>query len=156
MTSLVWSDTILDDASRTRDRVEADLQRAQIPGSVVLTGPASMPGVLTKGDIDLHLRVPPDQFEAVVRELRNLYLHASLHSWAATLAVFHVPAEIPTGLAVTPLDSPHDRRFTSTWNLLRDDPGLLAQYNILKSSSFGTARYEEQKSEFFSRIADAP
>jgi hypothetical protein len=152
---LQWSDTILDDARRVLRRVERELTRARVAGEVVVTGPASMPGVLTKGDLDLQLRVPPDQFDVAVRRLSEIYARASVHAWAATLAVFDVSAAEPAGLAVTPIGSPHDRRFTSTWLRLRSEPDLLREYNTIKTDFYGTAEYESRKSAFFDKIADA-
>lgn len=148
----MWSETLLHEARRVRDRVERDLSSTGVPGDVVITGPASLPSVLTKGDVDLHLRVPPDRFDDAVRRLDELYEPASLHSWAPTLAVFDVPAAVATGLAVTPIGSIHDRRFTVAWLRLRTEPDLLREYNAIKSEFFGTADYENRKSAFFDTI----
>jgi uncharacterized protein len=153
MDGLIWSDTIVAEAATARDRVAAELARAGVPGVLTVTGPAGMPGVLTRGDIDLHLRVEPDDFADAVTRLVDLYAPASRHSWADTLAVFEVPATRATGLAVTPVGSPHDRRFTRSWQRLLTDPVLLAAYNDLKRRYAGAAAYEEQKSAFFDRVA---
>ena len=152
MVSLIWSDTILAEAGATRDRVAAELVEAQINGVVTVTGPAGMPGVLTRGDVDLHLRVDPGHFAEVVSRLGRLYEPTSQNSWAATLAVFEVPADRPTGLAVTPVGSPHDRRFSRSWERLRTEPDLLHDYNALKVRHVDTDSYEEHKSAFFDRI----
>lgn len=153
MNDLILSDTIVDEARQTRDRVETELARADIPGEVVVTGPASIPGVLTRGDIDLHLRVDPALFETAVERLRTIYPPASLRSWAPTLAVFDVPAARPTGLAVTPVASTHDKRFTSAWQRLPNEPDLLREYNAIKLQDQTVDVYEERKSAFFDRIA---
>jgi hypothetical protein len=150
---LVWSDGLLDQARRTRRDVAAALATLGVPGELVLTGGASVPGALTRGDIDLHLRVPRERFEAVVARLGQVYPVASPGAWAATLAVYDVPGPRPTGLAVTPLDSEHDRRFVSTWAALSRSPQLLAEYNALKSAAAGTADDERRKSDFFTRIS---
>lgn len=152
---LVWSDTILDDARRLQQRVERELASARIAGDLSVTGPASWPRVLTKGDLDLHLRVSADHFEVSVGRLRAVYPATSLNAWADTLAVFEVPAVRPAGLAVTPLGSEHDRRFTSAWRRLRAEPDLLRAYNALKSRYFGTPQYEATKSAFFDEITDS-
>lgn len=151
----MWSDTILDDARRLRLQVERELASARIFGDLLVTGPASWPGVLTKGDLDLQLRVPADRFEVSVDRLRAVYPATSLSAWAATLAVFEVPAVRSAGLAVTPLGSDHDRRFTSAWRRLRAEPDVLRAYNALKSRYFGTPQYETAKSAFFDEIADS-
>jgi GrpB-like predicted nucleotidyltransferase (UPF0157 family) len=151
-TALVLSDTILDEGLEACGRVRRRLEALGVPGEVVLTGAASVPGALTKGDLDLHLRVPPESFGGAVDSLSTVYRPSSRSAWAATLAVFDVPSARPTGLAVTPRGSEHDVRFRRAWLLLRDDPGLLAEYNELKRDTFGDASYDERKSAFFTRI----
>lgn len=153
MDSLVWSDTYLDEADRLRRRVAAVLVAAGLPGDLVLVGPASFPGVLTRGDIDLHLRVPAGDFAATVERLHTLYRPTSRESWAPTLAVFDIPAGRPAGLAATPVGSEHDERFTTSWRRLRSEPDLLREYNALKTTHVATPEYEERKSAFFSRIS---
>ena len=135
MAELVWSDDLLAEARRTRDDVAAELAAAGVRGELVLTGGLSVPGALTKGDVDLHLRVEPARFADTVARLQRRYAVGSPHAWAPTLAVFDVPGTLPTGLAVTPVGSEHDDRFTSTWQALRENPDLLARYNALKATT---------------------
>jgi GrpB-like predicted nucleotidyltransferase (UPF0157 family) len=99
--------------------------------------------------------VPPDLFVTAVERVRRD--HAVVHPeiWCATLATFAVSAALPAGLAVTPIGSEHDVRFTRSWDRLRTDPALLAEYNELKRAgeSLAPHEYEEQKSAFFSLLA---
>ncbi len=150
----MWSDDLLAEARHIRDDVAAELVAAGVGGELVLTGGLSVPGALTKGDVDLHLRVAPEHFADTVARLEGRYATASPHAWAPTLAVFDVPATLSTGLAVTPVGSEHDDRFTNTWRALRESPDLLARYNALKASSAGTPAYERLKSDFFTAISD--
>jgi hypothetical protein len=79
---------------------------------LVLTGGSSVPGALTKGDVDLHLRVGPAGFAECVAALRGAYDVVHPEIWQDTLATFEVPgAPLPTGVAVTPVGSAHDVRF---------------------------------------------
>lgn len=149
---LVWSDGLLEEARRVRDEVAAALDRLGVPGELRLTGAAGMPGVLTKGDVDLHLRVPVDRFGEAVDRLRRAYAVGSPHAWARTLAVFDVPGARATGLAVTPVGSEHDVRFVTTWQRLADEPSLVADYNRVKASAAGTQAYERLKSAFFDSL----
>jgi uncharacterized protein len=154
MADLVWSDAITADAHAIRGEVEQHLACLGVPGRVELTGAASLPGVLTKGDIDLHLRVTePGAFPGVVELLGDHFQPASPEAWAGTLAVFEVPGGRPTGLAVTPVDSEHDRRFRRCWIRLREEPLLLSEYNAMKRTSYGGPSYEALKTDFFNRIA---
>lgn len=151
--ALVLSDTLLEEARAACRAVRRRMTVLGIEGDLLLTGGASVPGALTKGDIDLHLRVPPGSFRSAVDRLRVEYRTASLSTWAETLAVFEVPASRPTGLAVTAAGSEHDLRFSRAWERLRSDPALLEEYNDLKRAAFGDASYEERKSAFFTRLA---
>ena len=150
---LVWSDGLLDEARRAREEVAGALVEIGVPGELVLTGAASTPGALTKGDVDLHLRVGPADFQDAVERLSRVYEVGSPHAWPATLAVFDIPRARPTGLAVTPVGSEHDLRFTTTWRALRRDPALLQAYNALKRRTGGTDGYEEAKAAFFTSIS---
>jgi GrpB-like predicted nucleotidyltransferase (UPF0157 family) len=122
-----------------------------LPGhELVLTGGSSVPGALTKGDIDLHLRVAPRDFGPAVATLRTIYAVVHPEIWQSTLATFTIEAELPTGLAVTPAGGEHDLRFRRTWELLAADPELLAEYNAVKLAGGGD--YEARKSAFFDRL----
>ena len=112
-----------------------------------------MAGVLTRGDVDLHLRVEPRAFDGAVERVRAAYPVASPGAWAPTLAVFEVPRRRATGLAVTPLHSQHDRRFRLAWDALRRDPALVVEDNALTSGSVGSADDEARKSRFFGAIS---
>jgi GrpB-like predicted nucleotidyltransferase (UPF0157 family) len=146
---LVWSDGLMEEARRTREEVAAELVALGVPGDLVLTGATSVPGALTKGDVDLHLRVDWTAFEAVVERLRGVYPVGSPQAWAPTLAVFDVSGPRPTGLAVTPRGCEHDLRFTQAWNALRHHPEWLRRYNALKAEAAETGAYEACKSAFF-------
>jgi len=145
-----------DEAAAVVDAERAALLAGGVPGELVWTGGSSVPGALTRGDVDLHLRVPPAQFATAVALVRRD--HAVVHPeiWCATLATFAVDAPLPAGLAVTPVGSEHDVRFTRTWQLLRDDPRLLAAHNRLKveADALDPGRYEDLKSAFFTRLLD--
>jgi GrpB-like predicted nucleotidyltransferase (UPF0157 family) len=140
------------DAERVR------LDALGVPGELVLVGGSSVPGALTHGDVDLHLRVPAPDFAEVVAALREVYPVVHPEIWSATLATFTVPrhtaADLPTGLAATPRGSVHDVRFTRSWQRLRADPKLVEQYNAMKLAEDGPdgAQYEARKSAFFDRL----
>ncbi len=118
------------------------------------TGGSSVPGALTRGDVDLHLRVAPADFAVTVSRLRGVYPVVHPGIWQATLATFTVPAALPAGLAVTPAGSVHDVRFTRCWQLLAAEPVLLAEYNAMKRAAGDD--YEQRKSEFFDRLLGPP
>ncbi|SNY68657.1 GrpB family protein [Paractinoplanes atraurantiacus] len=121
---------------------------------LLLVGGSSVPGALTKGDVDLHLRIPPAAFAETVEILRGVYRVVLPHIWQPTLATFEADAPLPTGVAVTPAGSEHDLRFTRTWQRLAADPALLRAYNDLKlAAQSDPEEYERRKSAFFDTLA---
>jgi GrpB-like predicted nucleotidyltransferase (UPF0157 family) len=151
--------TTLRQAGEIHERAQAILatERERLapllpPHELRLTGGTSVVTALTKGDVDLHLRVDELDFPATVAALRQLYAVVHRHMWTDTLATFSVPAPLPTGVAVTPIGSEHDIRFVTTWQLLSSRPDLLAEYNAVKQTA--GADYEARKSAFFDRIVN--
>ena len=122
-----------------------------------VTGASSLPGALTGGDIDLHLRVSPERFAAVVATLSDRYEVVHPEIWTDTLATFRVPGRPEVGVAATPIGSEHDRRFRAAWLRLRTDPAALAAYNEMKRAHEGapTAEYLAAKRAFFDALAGA-
>lgn len=131
--------------------VQALLDTIGVPGQLVLVGGSSVPGALTRGDIDLHLRVPSGDFDQVASRLKDVFDVVHPEIWAPTLATFDVTRDPPVGLAVTPRDSEHDLRFTRSWQLLAADPGLVQAYNEVKQSA-ADDEYEARKSDFFDML----
>jgi hypothetical protein len=153
MITLRWSDDVLPTARAVLAVQRARLAVLGVPGELRLVGGSSVPGALTVGDVDLHLRVEQAAFATAVAVLREHYpvVHADI--WGPTLATFEVPATVPAGLAVTPAGSEHDLRFTRTWLLLAADADLLAEHNAVKASAEpGGEEYERRKSELFDRV----
>ena len=133
--------------SEQRDRLAA----LGIDGELVLVGGSSVVGAVTKGDVDLHLRVPAPEFDRVVALLGGSATVVHPEIWSDSLATFEVEAELPTGIAVTPVGSEHDLRFSRCWQLLAADPALVAEYNRVKLAA-DAELYEQRKSEFFDRL----
>ena len=73
MTSLHPAEEFIPGAMRILAAVRARLAPLLPPHELTLTGGSSVPGALTKGDVDLHLRVSPGDFAATVGILRTLY-----------------------------------------------------------------------------------
>lgn len=143
--------TALEVLERVRDQLPA------VPDAVLeLTGGSSLAGAVTGGDVDLHLRVPPEHFASTVEVLRGPYAVVHPEIWCATLATFAVPdvEGVEIGLAVTPIDSLHDRHFRVAWDRLRGDPEALAAYNAMKlrHADADTATYDAAKAAFFTEL----
>lgn len=143
-------------ASRILEAERARLRPLIPKAELRLSGGSSLAGALTRGDVDLHLRVPVANYPRALDVLRGLYAVRRPEIWSDTLATFEVEATLPTGLAATPIGSEHDRRFTRSWQLHANEPRLLDAYNSLKRrhAKGDAATYEAAKSAFFSDLMD--
>jgi hypothetical protein len=155
---LRWARDIYDEAVAIVAAESAVLRASGVPGELVWTGGSSVQGALTRGDVDLHLRVAPDLFENAVELIRRDHVVVHPEIWCDTLATFAVEAPIAAGLAVTPIGSEHDFRFIRSWHRLRNEPLLLAEYNDMKlaGESLDLNEYESQKAAFFTRLVTFP
>jgi GrpB-like predicted nucleotidyltransferase (UPF0157 family) len=142
--------------------VEACLraQRARIerllPGAdLVHVGATAVPGALTKGDVDLMVRVSSGEFEPAVRALRSAYAIHQPENWTPTYASFVDPAatDPPVGVQVVVAGSRDEALFEPFLDALRGDPALLDEYNALKRRLDGSdyERYTREKGDFIER-----
>ena len=72
-----------------------------VPGAdVEHVGATAVPGALTKGDVDIAVRVGKPQFSAAVDALSSRYAIHQPHNWTPTLASFTEPdpGELPVGI----------------------------------------------------------
>ena len=148
------SDEVLPRARSVIGREQERLAELAPDAILEFTGGSSLPGGLTSGDIDLHLRVPPGSFSATVEALGHVYDVVHPEIWSATLATFTVRGDGQVGVAVTPVGSEHDRRFVRAWQRLRTEPELVDAYLDLKRRHAGgdRAAYTAAKSEFFNAL----
>jgi GrpB-like predicted nucleotidyltransferase (UPF0157 family) len=119
-------------------------------------GSTAIRGALTKGDLDLLVRVEPGDFDAAVAGLRGLYAVDQPENWTATFASFADPqaADPPVGVQLAVAGSADDALFAPFRDALVGDPALLAEYNALKLRSDGEDydRYTDVKAEFVKRV----
>jgi GrpB-like predicted nucleotidyltransferase (UPF0157 family) len=115
-----------------------------------------LPGALTKGDVDLLVRVSESDFPTAVGALCRLYAVHQPHNWTSTLASFIAPdaAELGVGIQLVVKGSDADGFFGPFRNALINTPALLAEYNELKLRLDGLdyEQYTEQKDEFIERV----
>lgn len=139
---------------------EAERRRilAAVPGAEVIhTGASSIPTLLTRGDLDIHVRVAGEEFDRARAALERTYTAYRRGMWTDAFAAFSDAArEPPVGVALTVLGAEHDVRFMKGWQRLRDEPELVDELNTLKKRHAGgdEAAYEADKSAFFDRIAE--
>jgi GrpB-like predicted nucleotidyltransferase (UPF0157 family) len=119
-------------------------------------GSTSIPGALTKGDVDLLVRVEEGAFATASATLRELYAVHQPENWTPTYASFSDPeaADPPVGVQLAVKGSPDDALFGPFREAMMSDPALLAEYNALKLRLDGAdyERYTKVKGEFVERV----
>ena len=135
-----------------RARIAAVLPAAEIEH----VGSTAIPGALTKGDLDLLVRVPAARFGAAVAMLRGMYAVHQAENRTPTYASFLDPAacDPPVGVQLAVAGSADDALFAPFRDALIADPALLAEYNALKRGLDGAGyeRYTDVKGAFVERV----
>ncbi len=154
----------LQSADQLRPQVERILRgvmaqlRALVPDAELHhIGATALPGALTKGDVDVLLRVPAPRFSAAVAALRPYFAVKQPDNWTAGFASFgdDTGHELPLGVQVVAEESASDFLL-----FLRDylsaHAEALAEYNRLKAAhaAEGPDAYWRAKDVFLSRILD--
>ena len=138
---------------------QAKIRRLLARAEVLHTGGTSVSDALTRGDLDIHVRVPADDFCDAREALVSVYAPYCPEMWTAEFATFVEPnAPIATGIALTSLGGEHDRRFVVGWERLRREPLLLEAYNALKREyerAPDADSYRSAKSAFFSALVSS-
>jgi GrpB-like predicted nucleotidyltransferase (UPF0157 family) len=119
-------------------------------------GSTSIPGALTKGDLDLLVRVDASGFEPAVETLLALYAVHQPENWTPTYASFTDPDadDPPVGVQLVVAGSRDDALFGPFRRAMIADPDLLAAYNDLKRRYDGSDydTYTAAKAEFIERV----
>jgi GrpB-like predicted nucleotidyltransferase (UPF0157 family) len=116
------------------------------------TGGTSVRGVLTTGDVDLHVRTDRCSFDAAREALSDLYRPLYLDAWHAEGAFFVAPASYPpVEVALTVVGILDDLHHGEAWNRIAADAALRVQYNALKHKHEGSSLsdYLVAKRDFF-------
>ena len=150
------SDEVLPVALAILDQVRAELRGSLPTAELLLTGSASRSGMLTRGDIDLHLRLPAADVEGAVAVLEGAWTPVHRSMWTPGFVTFERSIDgHEVGVAVTALGDEHDDRFRASWERLAADPELAEAYDRLKREHEGgpAAAYGEAKARFFGELA---
>lgn len=114
-------------------------------------GSTAVPGLITKGDLDINIRIDKESFGPVVSKLKELYQINQPDNWTETYASFKAVIDgIDFGLQVSVIGSPDDY-FVQHRDLLKNRPDLVERYNQLKRDFEGKDmdEYRKAKEEFF-------
>jgi GrpB-like predicted nucleotidyltransferase (UPF0157 family) len=140
-------------------RHRGEIRRLLPYAQVEHVGSTSVPGALTKGDVDLLVRVDPERFGDTVERLRERYAVHQPENWTATYASFVHPSERrpPVGVQLVVAGSPEESLFIPFREALIADRELLSRYNELKARHDGESyeRYTSLKGRFVEDVLAA-
>jgi len=114
-----------------------------------------MPGLLTSGDVDLHVRADAQSFGPARDLLCQLYEPLFRDEWDSEVAYFVAPkARPPVEIVLTLIGSVDDLYHGEAWQRIVADHELVERYNSLKRNHEGVpiAGYKAAKREFFHGI----
>ena len=120
-------------------------------------GATALPTGLTKGDVDVNLRIDTEAFARAVDVLRRHYEPAQEHNWTPTYASFKTDAyPLPLGIQVTVIGSPDDF-LLALRDAMRTRPAVLDEYTECKrrAAAFGPDAYWEAKDTFLRALRSA-
>jgi GrpB-like predicted nucleotidyltransferase (UPF0157 family) len=157
VTSFKPSETFAAAANDEFERHRAKIAAAVPDADIHHVGGTSLPGALTKGDLDVQIRVTPERFADAASRLAELYAKSKTYAWDEGFAAFEAPADgrsDPTAISVVAIGSAYDWCGAALWELLAANSALLRRYNELKTRHDGGSLedYEEAKSVFFREL----
>jgi GrpB-like predicted nucleotidyltransferase (UPF0157 family)/GNAT superfamily N-acetyltransferase len=143
---------------RQVERALADARRelqALAPGvQLEHVGATALPEGLTKGDVDVNLRVQADRFDQVVAKLSARFETAQPDYWSPTFASFSDDRSgLPLGIQVTVAGSDDDF-LVALRDRLCDDSALRRQYDEIKRDAAPAGRdaYWRAKDHFLREV----
>jgi GrpB-like predicted nucleotidyltransferase (UPF0157 family) len=145
---------VRDAVERLFARVAARLQRLIPNADVQHVGSTAIPGALTKGDLDVQVRVDELDYAAAKEKLIAVYSvnHGGFNSDDAIS--FEADDSDPSlGIHLTVIGGPADMQWKFR-DLLIESPQLLAEYDRLKREFDGGSmeKYREAKAQFVARV----
>ncbi|WP_072394683.1 GrpB family protein [Hyphomicrobium sp. CS1GBMeth3] len=143
------------DAERLFERVAAELRKV-LPATADIrhVGATAVSGCLTKGDLDIVVRVAPEHFAVAERVLAEGFARNTGSKRTDTFAAFEDPQTEPhLGIQLT-VAGGEDDYFHLFVEALQRDPALVARYNALKLQHAGAPMdaYRAAKSAFIEEI----
>lgn len=150
------------DTEPARDKAQALFERVRnwlaplLPtdGDIRHIGATAVPGCLTKGDLDIVVRVPGQDFQQADALLAEHFARNDGSIRTVSFSAFEDASTDPhLGIQLTMMDGPHDF-FHLFVEALRRSPELVSDYNTLKLQHEGSdmAVYRAAKDDFVERV----
>ena len=120
-------------------------------------GSTSVTNSITKGDLDVVVRVKKEEFKEAVELLKSIYDINQSDNWSDTLASFKDDDTlgIDFGAQLVVKDSKSDD-FVKLRDVLIEHPELVEELNNIKAKHNGKAmkEYRKEKADFFQRLRE--
>jgi GrpB-like predicted nucleotidyltransferase (UPF0157 family) len=132
-------------------RVEGHLHSLLPAAHIEHVGSTALPDGLTKGDLDIQVRLQREDYDAACRVLSALFEDNPGGFTEQGRSFKDASTDPPLGIHVTIIDGPSDTQSRQR-DLLRERPDLRAQYEALKKNFDGgdMDEYRRAKDSFFS------
>lgn len=154
-TKLVTSDKIKHKVEGMFLVVRRKIKTLVPQSQVIHVGGSSVPGLLTKGDLDIQVRVDIMDFPQVIASLGGEYVEHNQHLWTDYYAIFKDEDSFgeKIDILVTAKNYPEDVYHLYT-KVLKKHPELVAEFNQIKQSfkEYHSFDYKQAKGEFFSKL----
>ncbi len=121
-------------------------------------GATAIPGALTKGDVDVMLRVNAEDFPGAVAALKSQFVTKQPQNWTDTFASFGDDASFPFPLGIQlVIRNAENDIFLFLHQYFTADPSHLAEYNRIKleHAPLGPEEYWKAKDRLLSSILAA-
>ncbi|MBJ7534414.1 GrpB family protein [Rhodomicrobium vannielii ATCC 17100] len=153
--TLVDAERAREEAQRLFEAVSTSLKAVLPPTADIRhIGATAVPGCLTKGDLDIVVRVASEDFDNADRVLAHRFARNEGSVCTKTFSAFEDSSSLPPlGLQLAAFDSPFDDFHQFVEALLRS-PALVQEYNELKRAHDGgdMAVYRSAKDAFIEKV----
>jgi GrpB-like predicted nucleotidyltransferase (UPF0157 family) len=149
---------IRDDVQRQWKKHRSLLRRLLPCAIIEHVGSTAVPGSLTKGDLDIQVRVPAERFSIAEALLARHYRRNARSTHSESFAAFEdFDGVIPLGVQLTAIDGEFDI-FWKFREVLLIRPDLNDVYEILKLNHEGKemSSYRDAKEGFFDMLRRTP
>ena len=120
-------------------------------------GSTAIPGSVTKGDLDVNIRVERKDLDYAIEQLKHLYKISQPDNWTSDFASFkdEESLEIDFGVQLTVKGSKVDD-FVKLKDVLVSNPRLVKEYNKMKIKyeDKDMVEYRKEKANFFQRLRE--
>ncbi len=151
-----YTDVFIDIANKIFEEQKKRILESLPFAKVYHIGSTAVPNSITKGDLDINVRVKMKHFEEACKKLEELYSIDVNNKRTNTTASFKDDLqELPIGIQLTVIGSKYDD-FVKLRDLLLNNYVLLKELNELKRKFEGKdmGEYRTEKAKFFQKLRE--